>query len=295
MYTFTKGYPQSQTLYDNPDTLTYYLPIYETHAKYYADSTLQNGVPVSVVYTQLPESTSNKYLCYIGGDTPVCVIESAAEGGACIVLKESYGNAFVPFLTSHYSKIIVIDPREFNRDGKPSMDLDSLCEGWGDRRSDRYQLSLYDQQYGVYFLVNLAWSAQIPEISQLALKYPPSDELLCSSGTENSRVGGLFCIPNVPERRIKRQRDKMLKMICPFCGALRRQRIHWPGSLCRYAWALQKRSPCALPPGPALRKQAVGEESAGVCVVASRKCAGIRYIRTECAKKEGKPLWIYYF
>ena len=99
MYTFTKGYPQSETLYNNPDTLTYYLPIYETHAKYYADASLQNGVAVSVVYTQLPESTTNKYLCYIGGDTPVCVIESAAEGGTCIVLKESYGNAFVPFLT----------------------------------------------------------------------------------------------------------------------------------------------------------------------------------------------------
>ena len=131
MYTFTKGYPQSETLYNNPDTLTYYLPIYETHAKYYADASLQNGVAVSVVYTQLPESTTNKYLCYIGGDTPVCVIESAAEGGTCIVLKESYGNAFVPFLTSHYSKIIVIDPREFNRAGKPSLDLASFAAEQG--------------------------------------------------------------------------------------------------------------------------------------------------------------------
>lgn len=131
MYTFTKGYPQSETLYNNPDMLTYYLPIYETHAKYYADASLQNGVAVSVVYTQLPESTTNKYLCYIGGDTPVCVIESAAEGGTCIVLKESYGNAFVPFLTSHYSKIIVIDPREFNRDGKPSLDLASFAAEQG--------------------------------------------------------------------------------------------------------------------------------------------------------------------
>lgn len=131
MYTFAKGYPQSETLYNNPDTLTYYLPIYETHAKYYADASLQNGVAVSVVYTQLPESTTNKYLCYIGGDTPVCVIESAAEGGTCIVLKESYGNAFVPFLTSHYSKIIVIDPREFNRDGKPSLDLASFAAEQG--------------------------------------------------------------------------------------------------------------------------------------------------------------------
>ena len=131
MYTFTSGYPQSQVLKDNPDTLTYYLPQVETHAKYYADATLQNGVPISVVYTKLSEQTTNKYLCFIGGDTPVCIIDSAAEGGVCMVLKESYGNAFVPFLTSHYSKIIVIDPREFNRDGKPSLDLAAFAAEQG--------------------------------------------------------------------------------------------------------------------------------------------------------------------
>ena len=124
MYTFTSGYPQNQTLKDNPDYLDYYLPVVETHAEYYANAELQNGVPVSVVYTKLDNSVSNKYLCFIGGDTPVCVIETdVADGPTCIMLKESYGNAFAPFLTSHYSKIIVIDPREFNRDGKPSLDL----------------------------------------------------------------------------------------------------------------------------------------------------------------------------
>ena len=123
MYTFTKGYPQSDVLKNNPDYLDYYLPIYETHARYYADATLQNGVPVSVVYTKMDSAVDNKYLCFIGGDTPICIIESTAKGGTCLVLKESYGNALVPFLTSHYSKIIVVDPREFNRDGKPSLDL----------------------------------------------------------------------------------------------------------------------------------------------------------------------------
>ena len=48
-----------------------------------------------------------------------------------MVLKESYGNAFVPFLTSHYSKIIVIDPREFNQEGKPSLDLAQFGEQQG--------------------------------------------------------------------------------------------------------------------------------------------------------------------
>ena len=123
MYTFTKGYPQSDVLKNNPDYLDYYLPIYETHARYYADATLENGVPVSVVYTKMDSAVDNKYLCFIGGDTPICIIESTAKGGTCLVLKESYGNALVPFLTSHYSKIIVVDPREFNRDGKPSLDL----------------------------------------------------------------------------------------------------------------------------------------------------------------------------
>lgn len=129
MYTFTSGYPQSQTLKDNPDYLDYYLPVAETHAQYYADGTLENGVPVSVVYTKLDDSVSNKYLCFIGGDTPVCVIETDVEGPSCIVLKESYGNAFAPFLTSHYSRIIVIDPREFNRDGKPALDLAAFAAG----------------------------------------------------------------------------------------------------------------------------------------------------------------------
>ena len=131
MYTFTKGYPQSEVLKANPDYLEYYLPLYETHARYYSDATLQDGVPVSVVYTKMDDAVSNKYLCFIGGDTPVCVIESAAEGGTCLVLKESYGNALVPFLTSHYSKIIVVDPREFNRDGKPSLDLAAFAAEQG--------------------------------------------------------------------------------------------------------------------------------------------------------------------
>ena len=42
-----------------------------------------------------------------------------------------HGNAFTPWLTSHYSKIIAIDPREFNRDGKPSLDLAAFAKEQG--------------------------------------------------------------------------------------------------------------------------------------------------------------------
>jgi len=132
MYTFTSGYPQSDTLKAHPDTLTYYLPIRETHAKYYADTTLTNGVAVSVVYTKLGDDVSNKYLCFIGGDTPICIINTDVNNGkTCMVLKESYGNALVPFLTSHYSKIVVVDPREFNRENKPSMNIGEFGKAQG--------------------------------------------------------------------------------------------------------------------------------------------------------------------
>lgn len=130
MYNWTKNYPQSAALKNHPDTLTYYLPRVETSAKYYLDSTLKNGIKISVVSKNVSK-TSNKYLCYIAGDTPICIIETSAPGGTCMVLKESYGNAFVPFLTEHYSKIIVVDPREFNGSGEPTLDVISFAKSQG--------------------------------------------------------------------------------------------------------------------------------------------------------------------
>lgn len=131
-YSYTSGHPKSQVLLDNPDYVDYYLPIVETSARYYSDSTLTNGIPIDVVETGLSESYSYKYLCFISGDTPVLTIDTDVEdGGTCLVIKNSYGNAFIPFLTSHYSRIIAVDPREFNRDGKPSLDLTTFAAEQG--------------------------------------------------------------------------------------------------------------------------------------------------------------------
>lgn len=131
MYNYTSGYPQSQALLDNPDTLTYYLPQTETRAAYYADDSLTNGVPIPVIDVALRDEVTNKYLCFLGGDTPICVIDTGIEGGTCMVLKESFGNAFVPFLTQHYSRILTVDPREFGGEGKPALDLAAFARAQG--------------------------------------------------------------------------------------------------------------------------------------------------------------------
>jgi len=127
MYTNTSQYPQSSVLQQNPDRLEYYLPIAKTTASFYANANIGSSDNPTywtyVVNEQLPETEYNKYMCFMSGDHPAAMITTDVEGPVCLVLKDSYGNAFLPFLTSHYSRIYVIDPREFNQDGKPSLDL----------------------------------------------------------------------------------------------------------------------------------------------------------------------------
>jgi hypothetical protein len=130
-YAWTKTYPASKVLADNPDYLDYYLPIVPTTKKYYKNYELRDGVSVQVVSSNLRGSVGNKYMCF-GGDTPLAIIDAeAGTGRSIIVFKESFGNAFVPFLTSHYDRIFVVDAREINRSGKPSFNLPAFMETHG--------------------------------------------------------------------------------------------------------------------------------------------------------------------
>ena len=59
--------------------------------------------------------TSTKYSAFIGGDNPLVKITNPElkDGSACVVIKESYGNAFVPFMVDHYNYVYVIDYRYY--------------------------------------------------------------------------------------------------------------------------------------------------------------------------------------
>ena len=58
-------------------------------------------------------SASAKYSTFIGGDNPYTIIRNASvtEPKSCLVVKESYGNAFVPFVAADFSEVHVIDYR----------------------------------------------------------------------------------------------------------------------------------------------------------------------------------------
>ena len=59
-------------------------------------------------------SGSNSYLVFLCGDAPMIQIDTGTRNGkSIVVVKESYGNAFVPFLIPHYEHIYVVDERYF--------------------------------------------------------------------------------------------------------------------------------------------------------------------------------------
>ena len=102
---------KSAALAANPDELIAYKPFYENTYTYWDRSgTAHKAQLVTDVSTW---SKSSKYSAFIGGDQPYGEIHNASltDGSACVILKESYGNAFVPFLAAHYENTYVVDYR----------------------------------------------------------------------------------------------------------------------------------------------------------------------------------------
>ncbi len=57
----------------------------------------------------------DKYSMFLGGNYPIVNIATDAQSGKSLLLiKDSYANCFVPFLTQHYSNITVVDMRYIN-------------------------------------------------------------------------------------------------------------------------------------------------------------------------------------
>jgi len=104
---------QAASLKNNPDTILAYIPT-STNDMVYYDS---NGDEYqwNIIYDVNGWDNSTKYSTFAAGDNPYEVIDNPEmnDGSACLVIKESFGNAFVPFLTDHYDKVYVIDYRYF--------------------------------------------------------------------------------------------------------------------------------------------------------------------------------------
>lgn len=102
---------ESAAMLANPDTVYAYGPASTNSILLTQDDGSQ--LSYSIISDGDTLSASNKYLSFIGGDNPFSVIENPdlTDGSAVMVIKESYGNCFVPFLVENYQYVYVVDFR----------------------------------------------------------------------------------------------------------------------------------------------------------------------------------------
>lgn len=62
-------------------------------------------------------SGKDQYGVFLNGNHPLVQIRTMAEGGRrLLILKDSYANCFVPFLTEYFEEIVLVDPRYYYGD-----------------------------------------------------------------------------------------------------------------------------------------------------------------------------------
>ena len=96
----------------NPDIVEYcYQPV-KTHTQRWGKGDTE---PTKAEVLAEYAKGSNAYSVYLGGDFPRTDIinEEATTDKVIVVFKESYGNAFCPYLAPHYAKVIVLDERYY--------------------------------------------------------------------------------------------------------------------------------------------------------------------------------------
>lgn len=106
------GYTNDSRLKNSPEIFTYYKPTSEYTAYYYKYDTLEENGVGTMFYDSA--SGSNCYGMFLGGDAlHIKAVTKLETGRKIAVFKESYGNAFAPFLVDSFDEVYVIDIRYF--------------------------------------------------------------------------------------------------------------------------------------------------------------------------------------
>lgn len=103
---------QDSTLLKNPDYVDYYL-----FNREYTASRYDKNAPYTPIDHKLwgeYAKSPNSYSVFLQGDFPLISVKTDVHNGRKImVVKESFGNAFAPFLINHYEEVYIADLRYF--------------------------------------------------------------------------------------------------------------------------------------------------------------------------------------
>ncbi|NLY17947.1 MAG: hypothetical protein GX045_03095 [Clostridiaceae bacterium] len=101
-----------KSLEANPDTITVYLPFVDYEYTMYNGATPSRREVIDLSFA----GKKDKYNVFIssGGGTWSVIKTEVKNGKKLLVIKDSFGNAIIPFFLPHYEEIYVIDARFYN-------------------------------------------------------------------------------------------------------------------------------------------------------------------------------------
>lgn len=121
------GYTGDPVLKENPELFTYYKPKSDYKTYYYDYDTLKPKGEGKLFYDNV--SSDNCYGVFIGADAIHTKIVTELDTGRKVcVFKESYGNAFVPYLVDSFDEIYVIDIRYFGMNAVEYMKQQGITD-----------------------------------------------------------------------------------------------------------------------------------------------------------------------
>jgi hypothetical protein len=116
----------SPALKSKGDTVAYYKVPVQTSVKYFSSGSRQGQS--TQLYAEYARGAS-AYGVFLGGDYPLMKITTDVKNGRKIaMIKDSYGNAFAPYLASHYEEVYVLDYRYFNGNIKNLIQQEGIQE-----------------------------------------------------------------------------------------------------------------------------------------------------------------------
>ncbi len=105
----------SSAMKKDPDTLEAYMPPYKTKLQF----TQPDGKVIDwyLVNDTSSYPISQKYSAFTAADNPYTTIENLEreKGKTCVIIKESFANALIPYLVYNYKKVFVIDYRYYKQ------------------------------------------------------------------------------------------------------------------------------------------------------------------------------------
>lgn len=117
--TFYASSNQSPALAANPDTVTAYIPNGTNTVTTYFPNGKEKFKEIKwpIVNDVSDYAKSELYATFSAGDQPYNYAhnEKITDGSSVLVVKDSFGNAFIPFMVDHYEHIYWIDYRSYKR------------------------------------------------------------------------------------------------------------------------------------------------------------------------------------